>query len=111
MPTHVGQVRHHAAHYLEATILAQLEGVAHCSHGVTSVGIPRDVFVDTLHSDLDTRATITQHFVQMRFQTIIRPCLNSDSDTLGSVKAQQQYRYQIRNYVVERKLTGFVPRT
>jgi hypothetical protein len=45
------------------------------------IGISRNIFVDTLHADLNAGAAIGEHFVEVGLQAVVRPCLDCDSDT------------------------------
>lgn len=58
---------------------------------VEPVRVSSYIFVDTLNTDFDTRAAVTKHFVQMRFQTVVRSCLDGDTNTLGSKIQKGQF--------------------
>ena len=48
------------------------------------VSISRDIFIDTLHSDLDASASVAEHLVEVRLEAVVGSSLDGDADTLGS---------------------------
>ena len=50
---------------------------------MTSVCISSYIFIDTLHSDLQSGAAIGQHIRKMPFPTEIRSCFNGDADAFS----------------------------
>lgn len=70
------------SNYLEAAVFCKLEALRHCLHCVTSVSISGNVFVNTLNSNLDSRASIVQHIVKMRLEAVVRSRFDGDTDTL-----------------------------
>lgn len=71
--------------------LGLLERVTHRSHRMTTIGITCDIlclmtpakayFINTLHTDFNTGATIAKHVVQMGFQTVVRTGFNGNRNT------------------------------
>jgi hypothetical protein len=51
---------------------------------MSTIGILCDILIDRLHTNLDTSASIRQHLVQMRLQTIVWSGLDRDTNTFGS---------------------------
>ena len=83
--------------YLKSTILGELERVTDRCHGVASVGVSRHVLVDTLHADLNARAAIGEHLVQVGLQAVVRASLDGDADALGSVLKIRKNMSQINS--------------
>ena len=50
---------------------------------MTSICISGYIFIDTLHSNLQSGATIGQHIRKMPFSTKIRSCFNGDTNTFS----------------------------
>lgn len=49
------------------------------------IRVSSDVLIDALHPNLNTRATVREHLVQMRLQAVVGTGLDRDADALGSV--------------------------
>jgi len=79
--SHVGEVRHHVADDLKAGIFRQLERLRDGSNRVASVRIPRDILVQTLHTDLQPSASVAEHAAQMGIQAVIWTGFDCDADT------------------------------
>ena len=68
--SHIGQIRHHVGNHLEPSIFCQLEGLTHCMHCVTSIGVPGNIFIHTLDSNFKPSTTIGQHLTTNIHMTI-----------------------------------------
>ena len=84
IPLHaaVGQIRHHVRDDLVSCVLCHMKRLRNGADSVTTVRVPRYILVDRLHTDLKTRAAISQHLAEMRLQAVIWPRLDRDSNTL-----------------------------
>ena len=60
-----------------------MESLLDSFDGMASVSVSRNVFKDGLNSHFHSSAAVHEHIINMLFETIIRPCLNSDTDALG----------------------------
>lgn len=68
---------------LEAAVFGQVEGIAHCRHCVSPIGLPGDAFVDGLDADFDPGAAVGEHFVEVGLEAVVRAGLDGDADALG----------------------------
>ena len=112
LPAHVGQVWHHVRDHLrwqhrvcastrrdpptpalpsapqcahlEPCVLGELEALAHCSHGVTAIGVACNVFVRALQPNLQAGAAIREHLGQVRHQAEVGARLDRLADALGA---------------------------
>ena len=56
--THIGQIRHQVGHHLEPRILGQLKAALDVLHRVATVGIPRHILINRLHTDFQAGTAI-----------------------------------------------------
>jgi hypothetical protein len=80
------------ATYLESCVFAEAETVRDGSYGMATIRITRHVLVDTLESNLQSRATVRQHLGQMRGQTVVGSGFDGESDTLRAGVLGRSYR-------------------
>mmetsp|Transcript_25322 Transcript_25322/g.48383 ORF Transcript_25322/g.48383 Transcript_25322/m.48383 type:complete len:420 (-) Transcript_25322:550-1809(-) len=78
----VGKVGHHVRDDLESAVLREVEGGGDGADGVSPIGLAGDRFVYALHSDFDPRAAVSQHFAEVRLETVVRTRLERDADAL-----------------------------
>lgn len=79
----VGEVGHHVADNLETSILGQLERLRDGGNRVASVRVPRHILIQTLHTDLQSRASVAEHSTQMGIQAVVRTSFDRDTDALN----------------------------
>jgi hypothetical protein len=79
---HIGQVGHEVRHDLEPRVLGEVKALGDCAHGVAAIGVTCHVLVHGLHSDLEARAAVAQHFTEMWLETVVGTRLNGESNAL-----------------------------
>mmetsp|Transcript_23674 Transcript_23674/g.35110 ORF Transcript_23674/g.35110 Transcript_23674/m.35110 type:complete len:326 (-) Transcript_23674:619-1596(-) len=80
----IWQIGHHVRDNLESTIFGQMKRITDCRNGMSTISLTRNGFIDGLNTNFDPCTTIRKHFIQMRFETIIWPRLNCDSNAFSS---------------------------
>ncbi len=67
-------------------------------HDLSPVRIARDVLIDALYANLNARASVGEHFVQVRLQAVVRSRLDRDADALRSGRKEENIN-KISRYV------------
>jgi hypothetical protein len=78
----VWKVRHHMRNNLEPRVLPIVEALVHGLDSVPPIGIPRDILVHALHSNLEACAAVGEHRAEVRLQAVLWPSLNRDPNAL-----------------------------
>lgn len=93
--SHIWQIRHHVTYNLVSSIFSNSECFFHWLNSMTSIGVSRNVLINTLNTNFKSGTPVRKHIWNMSFLTEIGSRFNSYSDGFGLALFRKLYCFLV----------------